>query len=198
MDTPKNWPDNFLYLPIAIPIAFHEVILEAFLGTGYDEDREKRIFLLEEMKVYPHLEIRTIDEEFCSEQGKTHPLLGRKELAGHAARGVVATEDIPENTILGEYGGVISFVLQKHPELSGCGVNPYLWQINAQGKKIYIDGFRATNELGFINEYRGIEETNNTMMKPVIHRGRLRMCYVTRAPIVKGQELLTDYNPIPL
>lgn len=195
MDAPKNWPQNFLYLPVALPISFHEVFLEAFLGTGYEEDMEKVIPILELQKVCPSLEIRLIDEAFCEACGKEHPLLGKKELAGHYSRGVVATEDIPAETVLGEYGGIITFSLQKYPELKEGQVNPYMWQIDAQGKKLYVDGFRATNELGFINEFHGISTEPNTRMKPMVHRGRLRFCYVTCAPILKGKELLTDYNP---
>jgi len=194
MDTPKNWLDHFLYLPVALPVSFHEVFLEAFLGTGFEDDLKIVVPILEQQTVYPHMEIQVIDEAFCERMGKKHLLLNKTEVAGHKAHGVVATQDISEDTVLGEYGGVISFSLPTYPELKNGSVNPYMWQISARGKKMYIDGFKATNELAFINEYHNIAPEKNVEARAIVHRGRLRFCYVTCAPVEAGEELLVDYS----
>jgi len=196
MNPPKNWPENFRYLPIALPDSFHEVLLEAFLGTGCEEDMKLVVPLLDEQKVYPHMEIQIIDQAFCDRHGNKHLLYDdTKEVAGHKSRGVVATKDIPAGTVLGEYGGVLSFSLPNHPELQNDSLNPYLWQLGQPEQRVYVDGFKAGNELIFINDYHDIADTNNVIAETLIHRGRRRFCYITCAPIKVGEELLVNYHP---
>ncbi len=194
MKLPHNWPDSFEYIPTAITVSFNEVLLEALLGTGYEEDQEKVVPLIDEKKVHEDLLIEILDESFTKKYGYEHPLSCYTEMLGHMSRGVFAAQPIQKETVLGEYGGVICFTEKKHTCSDGDPVNPYLWQIAIDEQLFFIDGFRGTNELGFVNRYENLAKEPNTLMRPVIHRGRLRFCYVTIKDIAAGEEILTVYK----
>lgn len=191
MELPSNWPEHFTYSPRPRAVDFHEVFLDAVLGTGYEDDEKKVVSIIEEGRCHEHLEIRVIDDKLCSRLGISHILQNKEEIQGHISRGVFAKKAIPANTVLGEYAGRISF----ESKGSGEAERQYLWEISLVSEKtLYIDGAEETNELAFVNDYKGIKERPNCRMVPLMHRGRLRFCYATISQIAKDEEVVVAYH----
>lgn len=194
MTAPSNWPGTFQYSCSVKPVSFHDVFLDAVLGTGYEEDMNKIIPCVEEKFVLPSLIIEVIDGPFCAMRNKPHLLMNTIESVGHVSRGVFAKAPIKKGTVLGEYAGHLYYFNQ----LSAIDENlltAYSWLINlGADTALLIDGSQKANELAFVNDYRNIEEAPNCEMIPLIHRGRLHFCYSAITDIQTGEELLVDYK----
>ena len=179
---PKNWPKNFTYSSSYVPKELHPFILKALLFN----EKEKKSFqsLIEKKKIHSNIEIRKIK--------KPHFLFSKKTPKGDIQRGVFATKKILKNTFLGEYVGQIHiYPLSFKRTFSG----EYAWRIVFKKTHyLVIDSQNIANEFAFVNDYRKIAATPNTIGKMVFHLGFLFFGYQTIRDINKNEELLVDYG----
>jgi len=168
---PEHWPSDFSYSPESIYVGLPANLLMSILSS---EDTSTLSSCIEEKKVHPHLQLQTLQSP--------HPLAGE--------RGVFATQMIPLNTELGEYVGEV-FLGNQDLDFSK-GIRCWLAHLN--GILINISSHRISNELGFVNDYRGLGKGPNVGTAWILHRGIYHFGFRTLRTIDVGEELLIDYG----
>lgn len=180
----KNWPKTIPYAKVPFS---HDVSMKDLRLLLFPPLRDQPHRLIEEEKVYPHLEIKILK--------KPHVLGGKKTKLGHFNRGVFATKDIKEKTLLGEYAGlfVVDFCDQFHRRQTTSF--EYCWVIYHEHFVLSINALFGGNILAFVNDYRNIKEEPNVKATFFSHKNLHYFCYETTKIIKAGEELLIDYLP---
>lgn len=174
---PKYWPSKFVYTPLPFSDEIHPNLLQHLLFTGKEEDRETVHPLIESKSVHPHLQVKRITDP-------NHILINQY--------GLFATQDIPEGSELGTFGGKIRLIpkgWQQAPEK--CD---YALVMDLAAFTYVIDGKYFANEMVLMNDYRNIKDAPNVKATSVIHRGLSYPMFITIAKISQGDELLWDYG----
>lgn len=171
------WPEEFFYINESVSDEMHITIIKEFLFTGNEEDRDITHPFLARQKVHPHITLEMIRNE-------SHPC--------YCQRGVFATQDILPGEAIGEYVGELRLVDHRFKNVAGY---TYSMTLRVIGNLLLIvDASRKSNEIPFINDYRGIKEKPNVRAVGAIHKGYLMPLIEAISPIYKGEELLTDYG----
>jgi hypothetical protein len=189
---PKNWPGRYTYSSESVGVDINIGLLRLLLFSPYPEDQAKITPCIEEKRVHPHLEIRTITPSLSYKGPKPHPLAHLQMPDGQPHRGLFAREKIPKGTALGEFVGEIS--LFSYDSLEGKS-GTYTWIAKWKNQYlICIDSRKMANEMMYINDYRGLQEAPNTHLQWLVNRG---LCYfgcTTTRDIEPDEEIALFYG----
>lgn len=102
--------------------------------------------------------------------------------------GLFADEDLEEKSFIGEYAGIFKRVYRKKPDINGyCFHYPtrfFSFQYHV------IDALKEGNLMRFINH----SESPNVQPIWLNHKGLLRLVFIAKRPIKKGEQLFFNYG----
>ena len=111
-------------------------------------------------------------------------------------RGVKTTEDIPQNMFVAEYEANVltpEQALQMEERYQIEGENLYILEASYNGRRVIFDATYRSDSIGrLINHSK--KDANILLRKPIDRREKLRIGFIAKRNIVKGEELLFDYN----
>lgn len=192
---PRYWPRSFEYSRESVSTEMNKDFLRLLLASDNPDDYHKVSDAIEKKTVHSHLKIILLTEHKLP--NKDHPLCGLKSPRRHMERGVFAKDVIKKGSVLGEYVGQIRLFSQTEaPEqiFNGIGVSEYAWVSNIKDYYYYVESKKVANELAFINDYRGIQDSPNAEPGWIVHRGFFYFVYLASRDISAKEELLVDYG----
>ena len=182
---PKNWPEGFVYARKCVSTQLHPSLLEEFIKTGREEDREVTSPLIERGLIHSHISLVKITHSM------KHPL-SHSTYGKRAHYGLFASAAIDSEVELGEYVGELQVMAAnwKHnfkdfDHAWTLEQGPFLFVLNAK---------KVANELAFVNDYRGLGKEPNVKPKWVVHRGQYHLVFETIKRVHAKEELLIDYG----
>ena len=169
--------------------------LRHFLFSGDPSDLHKISRVIEEKCVHPHIQIKKITASSKLNGNTPHPLYIEKTLDGHSNYGIFSTKRIKTGTEIGEYVGELSLKRDlSEINFDQMPFSQYRWILSVNNFIIIVDAKNIANEIGLINDYRGIRSKPNVKMQPIIHKGTCYFGYVSVCDILEGEELVVDYG----
>jgi len=117
--------------------------------------------------------------------------------AAYPGMKAVFNQDLSPNTVLGIYGGVIRTEdVEEGPDTDGH--ISFLTQLYSSDNKetpFYVDATDRGNELRFINDYNGIADDANCLLRRSFdHNGAPITIVKTRRRVKRGEEALISYG----
>lgn len=177
---PANWPSKLVYLPESVGVQVHILLLRLTMASSHLQERASSVPWLDEKKVHPHLEIRRLIPP--------HPLAFVKDAQGREQYGLFAKKPIAKDTFLGEFTGEITLFTS----IKECRFN---WIAPLNGNYWCIDSSRRSNELMYVNDYRGLSQAPNAACAQILHRGLYYFGYASLRKIDEDEEIFVWYGP---
>ena len=182
---PKNWPEGFVYARRCVSSQLHPSLLEEFIKTGREKDREVISPIIDKGLIHPHISLVKISHRM------NHPL-SHSKYDKRPHYGVFASGVIDLGVELGEYVGELQVLasnwkhsLKDFDHAWTLEQGPFLFVLNAK---------KVANELAFMNDYRGLGKEPNVKPKWVVHQGRYHLVFETIRSVRSKDELLIDYG----
>lgn len=193
---PQGWPKTFHYASESIAEEMHIVLFRNFLTCWAGENLNQIETLLDAKQVHPYLKLRRITKQLQYKGPRPHPLAGKKTARGHPERGVFATNKIEAGALLGEHVGMLyHFISQEAVDrFLQHSASKYRWGGYFNEHIVVIDAENHANELAFVNDFRGLQDSPNAKALWVAHRGSYYFCYRTLRDIEANEEILVDYG----